>query len=65
MPNYVIEPTAPDSTLRKRLVAASNPARALSHVVAGTFTVRVAQPADYIEYTKAGIELEKATKEPA
>jgi hypothetical protein len=63
MPHYVIEPKKPDTATGSRLVESSNQAQALRHVVADTLTVRLAEPADFIRLTKAGVECETVKEE--
>lgn len=46
-----------------RLVKASNPARALKHVVTPRFTVQVAEMDDVVEIIKTGGSVELATTE--
>lgn len=61
MPHYTIQSKKPDadnSTLR--IVEAKNQARALSHVVEDTLTVRLAEPGDFMRLAKAAGEIEKA-----
>ena len=64
MPHYCIESkqNATDgapSTLR--IVEAKNAARALSHVVEDTLTIRSAEPSDYMKLATAGGANEKAS----
>lgn len=62
MPHYTIEPTKPVTDgPRLRIVEAKNQARALSHVVEDTLTVRLSEPADCMNLAKAGSEIESAT----
>jgi hypothetical protein len=60
MPHYVVEPKAEHEASAVRIVDAKNQARALAHVVEDTLTVRLAEPADFVSATKAGVEIEKA-----
>lgn len=58
MPHYCIESKKPDGTPALRVVEAKNQARALSHVVEDTLTVRLAEPKDYVALTRANGEIE-------
>jgi hypothetical protein len=49
VPHYVIEPKKPDDATTMRIVEAKNQARALSHVVEDTLTVRLAEPAESVK----------------
>jgi hypothetical protein len=63
MPHYAIQSKKPDAangTLR--IVEAKNQARALSHVVEDTLTVRLAEPKDFVALTKAGNEIEQVAE---
>jgi hypothetical protein len=61
MPHYVIEPSKPsEDGPRMRIVDAKNQARALSHVVEDTMTVRLAEPADFMALARASGEIETA-----
>lgn len=60
MPHYIVEPKAEHDASAVRIVEAKNQARALAHVVENTLTVRIAEPADFVNATKAGVEIEKA-----
>jgi hypothetical protein len=60
MPHYVIEPKKPEDATKLRIVEAKNQARATSHVVEDTLTVRLAEPKDFVALTKAGSEIEQA-----
>lgn len=60
MPFYVIEPKKPEDVTKLRIIEAKNQARALSHVVEDTLTVRIAEPSDFMNLAKAGSEIEKA-----
>lgn len=50
-------------TIATRLVDASNPARALKHVVTPRFVVDVAEMNDVVALVKSGTEVENATTE--
>lgn len=60
MPHYIVEPKAPHEAEAVRIVDAKNQARALAHVVEDTLVVRLAETADIVAATKAGVEVEKA-----
>lgn len=61
MPHYAIQSKKPDAdNSALRIVEAKNQARALSHVVEDTLTVRLAEPADFMALAKASGEIEKA-----
>jgi Mn-dependent DtxR family transcriptional regulator len=61
VPHYCIEAKKPNGEANGlRIVEAKNQARALSHVVEDTLTVRLADPLDYVKLTKAGHEIEQA-----
>jgi hypothetical protein len=63
MPHYVIESKKPETAAAPRLVEAGNQAQALRHVVADVLSVRLAEPADFIKLTKAGVECETVKEE--
>jgi hypothetical protein len=63
MPHYVIESKKPETASAPRLVEAGNQAQALRHVVADVLSVRLAEPADFIKLTKAGVECETVKEE--
>lgn len=66
MPDYVVsistKPAAADAqpVITERLVRAPNQARAVSHVVADTVTVALAETEDIVRCAKNGVDLEKA-----
>ncbi len=61
MPHYTIQSKKldPENTTL-RIVEAKNQARALSHVVEDTLTVRLAEPKDFVALTRADREIEQA-----
>jgi hypothetical protein len=63
MPHYTVESkkNGDDSAPALRIVEAKNQARALSHVVEDTLTVRLAEPMDFVRLTRANGEIEKAS----
>jgi len=61
VPHYCIESKPTDAASQNlRIVEAKNAARALSHVVEDTLTIRPAQPKDYMALAKTGREIESA-----